>query len=388
MRASRRPPLTISNPSAGGHTIREEGVDLPIRTGLNLREAAVATLTRVFDVVDDPAGDETEVIFAQTITRSDNPEVITASWRIDSTTSLRFGGASGPTLAAAATGNDLLLVGDFDVSGHSAFGAAGTILAQSVVNVNEGFSNVSGGAAMNLQATFTQTVLGLVAFGVDLFCQIQPGTNADGQTVTGMRMRASNAAGAGTGHILLGIDLLAQHVAAGSSSASITGGRWRTLINAGSVGEIIGGSILMQFQGGACTVGATGLHIRAEFNVAVPPVTRGLRISDLVSGTTKNPIAVEAQTLATATYSFHVPSFTIGAEAAPDGTLDVRGEITIIGASAALARLRLRGFYTASPANPPVDQADIMIIDDGVSRVLRVRYNDAGVMRVGDLALV
>src|SRR3990167_1373480 len=73
---------------------------------------------------------------------------------------------------------------------------------------------------------------------------------------------------------------------------------------------------------------------------------------------------------------------------APDHPLDVRGEISIFGASASLARLRLRGFYTSSPANPPNDQADIIIVDNGVTPVLRVRYNDAGVMKVGDLTLI
>ena len=74
--------------------------------------------------------------------------------------------------------------------------------------------------------------------------------------------------------------------------------------------------------------------------------------------------------------------------AAPDQPLDVRGEISIFGASASLARVRLRGFYAASPANPPTDQCDLIIVDNGVSPVFRVRYNDGGVMKVGDLALV
>lgn len=72
----------------------------------------------------------------------------------------------------------------------------------------------------------------------------------------------------------------------------------------------------------------------------------------------------------------------------PDQTLDVRGEISIFGASASLARLRLRGFYAASPADPPASQTDIMVVDTGAAQVLRVRYNDAGSIRVGDLALV
>jgi len=68
--------------------------------------------------------------------------------------------------------------------------------------------------------------------------------------------------------------------------------------------------------------------------------------------------------------------------------IDPTGEIFLFGASASLARLRLRGFYTASPSNPAADQTDLIVVDNGVSPVFRVRYNDAGVMKVGDLALV
>lgn len=73
---------------------------------------------------------------------------------------------------------------------------------------------------------------------------------------------------------------------------------------------------------------------------------------------------------------------------AGDGTLNARGEISTFGASASLARLRLRGFYTSSPSNPPTNECDIIVIDDGVSPVMRFRYNDAGAMKVGDVALV
>lgn len=63
-------------------------------------------------------------------------------------------------------------------------------------------------------------------------------------------------------------------------------------------------------------------------------------------------------------------------------------EIVPIGSSSTLARLRLIGVYAASPADPPSGQVDIMAIDTGLAFVLRIRYNKAGVIKVGDLALV
>ncbi len=78
------------------------------------------------------------------------------------------------------------------------------------------------------------------------------------------------------------------------------------------------------------------------------------------------------------------------------GALDMAGNyitnsadgIVRIGNSTSLARLRLSGFFAASPADPPASETDIIIVDVGATQVLRIRYNDAGVMKVGDLALI
>ena len=55
-----------------------------------------------------------------------------------------------------------------------------------------------------------------------------------------------------------------------------------------------------------------------------------------------------------------------------------------IGSSASVARLRMRGFFTASPSDPPTDECDMIIVDNGVTPVVRFRYNDAGVMKIFD----
>lgn len=58
------------------------------------------------------------------------------------------------------------------------------------------------------------------------------------------------------------------------------------------------------------------------------------------------------------------------------------GEITKIG-----KRLRIGGNYSASPADPSIGEADIMIVDNGITPTLRIRYNMNGVMKVADVAL-
>jgi hypothetical protein len=73
--------------------------------------------------------------------------------------------------------------------------------------------------------------------------------------------------------------------------------------------------------------------------------------------------------------------------ATPDHPLDVRAEISIFGESASLARLRLRGFYAADPGDPPTNQTDVIVVDNGVAPVFKVRYNDAGVMKSATLVL-
>lgn len=59
-----------------------------------------------------------------------------------------------------------------------------------------------------------------------------------------------------------------------------------------------------------------------------------------------------------------------------------------VAASSGGTRLRLGSVFAASPSDPPVGGVDIMVVDTGAAQVLRVRYNDAGAMRVGDVALV
>jgi len=71
----------------------------------------------------------------------------------------------------------------------------------------------------------------------------------------------------------------------------------------------------------------------------------------------------------------------------PDHPFDSRTEISIFGESAALARVRWRGFYAANPSDPPTNQADAFIFDDGVTIQFRIRYNDAGVMKQGTVTL-
>lgn len=62
--------------------------------------------------------------------------------------------------------------------------------------------------------------------------------------------------------------------------------------------------------------------------------------------------------------------------------LNNSGEITKIG-----KRLRIGGNYSASPADPNIGEADIMIVDNGITPTLRIRYNMNGVMKVADVAL-
>jgi hypothetical protein len=69
-------------------------------------------------------------------------------------------------------------------------------------------------------------------------------------------------------------------------------------------------------------------------------------------------------------------------------TYDVLLETSRFGNTATGARLRLNKTYAASPSDPPAGETDIIVIEAGATQVLRVRYNDGGTMRVGDIPLV
>lgn len=59
-----------------------------------------------------------------------------------------------------------------------------------------------------------------------------------------------------------------------------------------------------------------------------------------------------------------------------------------VAATSGGTRIRLGSVFAASPSDPPIGGVDLMVVDLGATQVLRVRYNDGGVVRVGDLALV
>lgn len=70
-------------------------------------------------------------------------------------------------------------------------------------------------------------------------------------------------------------------------------------------------------------------------------------------------------------------------------SINTFGETNTFGTPLSGSRVRLRSNYTSSPANPPVGSADIIIVDNGITAVMRIRYNSPILgMKVGDVALV
>jgi predicted transcriptional regulator len=69
-------------------------------------------------------------------------------------------------------------------------------------------------------------------------------------------------------------------------------------------------------------------------------------------------------------------------------TFSALSEIVAVGKSGVGGRIRIIQVYAASPSDPNVGQADIIVVDTGAAQMLRVRYNDGGTIRVGDLPLV
>lgn len=65
------------------------------------------------------------------------------------------------------------------------------------------------------------------------------------------------------------------------------------------------------------------------------------------------------------------------------------GEINSFGLVGVGGRIRIRQNYTGSPSNPPAGMADLIIVDNGITPVFRIRYNSPSLgMKIADVTLV
>ena len=89
----------------------------------------------------------------------------------------------------------------------------------------------------------------------------------------------------------------------------------------------------------------------------------------------------------TITVSGVMATFISGGYGVFTSSVETHGEVNIFGTDNSGGRVRLRSAYSGSPGNPLSGMADFIIVDNGISPVFRVRYNN-GTMKVGDVALV
>ena len=87
------------------------------------------------------------------------------------------------------------------------------------------------------------------------------------------------------------------------------------------------------------------------------------------------------------TVSGIMATFVSGGYGVFTSSVETRGEVNIFGTANSGGRITLRSVYSGSPSNPLSGMADFIIVDNGITPVFRVRYNN-GTMKVGDVALV
>lgn len=278
--------------------------------------------------------------------------------------------AIGPSCIAAA--DSVIIGGGINNAVAGTVGIGSQVVATSGSSVAIGFSarattgsnivsigrdaETTADFAITLGGSTTNAFAGAMAFGVNAL------TTATQQVVFGAAQSNRRVTAFRLGPVLDGSPSnVTLQASSASSAVADVGGAQLTIAGGQGVGAGLGGSLLFATS----AAGGTGTTLRA--------LTTRLTIDSTGLATFANNVSVTG-------------SLGIGT-AAPDFALDARNEISIFGASAALARLRLRGFYTTSPSNPAADQTDFILVDNGVTPVLRVRYNDAGVMKSGDIAL-
>ena len=270
----------------GGHTIRENGVDQPARTGLNFIDAdAGAGL-----ITDDAGGDETEVNLnlypllsaARAFTGN---QVFNAGLQLAASQTIKDSGGTGRVLLATASPH-LTLTGDAHVTGRMGVSSAPTTdrhlnVSPSGVAFSSGGANylvavnpagctitanntqvygVYGAPAFNLNASIT----GVSIFGLSYTAFAGQGSGATVASLRGILVGIGALLFSGTVTASAGIEIAGPFVLGGTPTITINRGLW------------------VRGQGIASSTDSLGVDI----DIVTAGTNRyGLRIADIAGGT-------------------------------------------------------------------------------------------------------
>jgi hypothetical protein len=248
----------------GGGAIAIEESDVQV-----VAAASVIDFGTGFDVTENPAG---EANIALDLTEQ--------VWTF-AQGGFYFRDASGPLLATGASGDDLLLTGDMDISGHVAIGGSASLSTTVLVNLAESiYSTLISPTGIQLSLTQTGTVVvqaisatvtyqgnasGYGAYGVIGTAQTQ--ATGAGSFATGLSFVASGGS-AYVVNSLIGMAIQIQSTSA--QTAAITEAD---------------GIKITGYYGGSKPTTAKGIYIASSFAPSGVVNAYGLHIEDLVGST-------------------------------------------------------------------------------------------------------
>ena len=191
----------------------------------------------------------------------------------------RFRDGAGPLLSTGASGDDLFLVGDLDVSGHLAVGSLAGIQANEGLRIQETFASGGSFQARGLFVTVDNTGAGVGPFvgggffaehkgassrtAIGLFGQATTSATADGSSVEGLNFAASAHAGACRVAEVAGVKVAVQSY--------------------GQTGEVVAcyGLKVVGYWSGAKPTTAEALYIGPDFAPSGVGTAYGLHCADL-----------------------------------------------------------------------------------------------------------
>jgi hypothetical protein len=230
--------------AAGGGSVAIEEADVQV-----VAAASVLDFGAGFDVTEDPSGEANIAL-----------DLAQAVWTF-AQGGFRFRDGSGPLLYAEASGDNLLLTGDFDVSGHGAIGSLASIQATEALRIYETFAAVGAQQPKGLYVNVEETGSGLSQFFAAYCLAVHKGSS--GRAAVGLGGEGKTQA-TGAGSAAVGLDFYATAEAGANSVTSLMALKVtpRSAVT----------------QSGAIT-GARGLEIDGQWNGSKPATVYGVYLS-------------------------------------------------------------------------------------------------------------
>jgi hypothetical protein len=250
--------------AGGGGSVAVEEADVQV-----VAAASVLDFGAGFDVTEGPSGEANIAL-----------DLTEAVWTF-AQGGFRFRDGSGPLLYAGASGDDLFLTGDLDVSGHVAIGSGAAIQAAETVRVFDALATSGATQSRGLYLNVTNSGAGSGWFvGGYVWAEH---TGASGRGTTGLFGQARSSAAA-AGSIVEGLNFAATASAGAYGLVYMAGIKvsLQTQVQSGTIADAYGLWIVGSYGASLAITTLRGIYLPNSLCPAGVANAYGLHIEDMV----------------------------------------------------------------------------------------------------------